>query len=230
MEKVIDNNKYEMYKLNILFKDSGHYTNSYILKDKKTSRCMLIDPAYNAEYIYKCLNEINGALKMIYLTHCHGDHTAALEDLYNKYIEDDVKIYIHKNDLDGIFDDDKNCKYILSEPDFCSLKKDDVFCVIEGMFLNVGEVILEVIHTPGHTDGSSILYEREYNILITGDTLFSDCYGRTDLKSGSQNDMKKSLNKIFNRFNSDALIFPGHGASSLLGDAKKKVELIVDFS
>ena len=60
--------------------------------------------------------------------------------------------------------------------------------------------------------------------------MFSDCYGRTDLKSGSPNDMKKSLNKIFDRFNSDALIFPGHGASSLLGDAKKKVELIVDFS
>jgi len=64
-------------------------------------------------------------LKIIYLTHCHGDHIAALENVYDKY-KDSVKILIHENDKEGIFDDDKNCKYILDEPNFVKLELDDI--------------------------------------------------------------------------------------------------------
>lgn len=226
MEKVVDNIKYEMYRLNISFKDTGHYTNTYIIKDKKTSECIVIDPAYNEEYIAECIEKINANLEMIYLTHCHGDHTAALEKLYNIYDKGSVKILIHENDKDGIFDDDKNCKYILSEPDFNTLILDDISIVKDGYVVKIGETILEVLYTPGHTDGSSSLYEKEYGILITGDTLFSDCFGRTDLKSGSINDMKQSLEKIFSIVKNDAMIFPGHGESCGLVDAKKRVSII----
>lgn len=229
MEKIIDNNKYEMYRLNISFKDSGHYTNSYILKDKKTNECMVVDPAYNGKYISECIENVQGNLKSIYLTHCHGDHTAALEELYNKYIENDVKIYIHENDKDGIFDEEKNCKYILSEPNFSSLSLENINTVKDREYIIIGDIELEVIHTPGHTNGCSILYEKEYGILITGDTLFSDCYGRTDLKSSSINDMKQSLNKIFERFDNSTVIYPGHGEESTLGDAKRRVSIMISF-
>lgn len=229
MEKIVDNIKYEMYRLNISFKDSGHYTNSYIIKDKKTSECVAVDPAYNGEYISECIEKIKGNLKMIYLTHCHGDHIAALEELYYKYMENVLTIYIHENDKAGIFDEDKNCKYILSEPNFISLSKDNILKVKDGEILKLGDISFEVIYTPGHTDGCSMLYEKEYNILITGDTLFSDCFGRTDLKSGSIEDMKKSLNMIFHKFDDDVIIYPGHGASCLLEDAKRRVSLIIAF-
>jgi len=229
MEKIIDNNKYEMYRLNISFKDSGHYTNTYILKDKKTCEAMLVDPAYNGEYISKCFDKIDAKLKCIYLTHCHGDHLSALEEIYNKYKNYGVKIYIHENDKEGIFDDDKNCKYILSEPNFCSLKKDSILSVKDDETLKLGDMILEVMHTPGHTNGSSILFEKEENILITGDTLFTDCYGRTDLKSGDSKDMKESLKKIFNSFSDETKVFPGHGDSCYLKDAKRRVSIIMAF-
>jgi len=230
MEKVIDNNKYEVYRLNISFKDSGHYTNSYILKDKKTGECLIIDSAYNAEYISECIRKINGKLKTIYLTHCHGDHTSALEELYSLYKNNDVKIYIHENDKDGIFDEEKNCKYILSEPNFCELKLEDICGVNDGAILCIGDVNLEVIHTPGHTNGSSILYEKEQGIVFTGDTLFSDCFGRTDLKSGSIDDMKQSLNKIFKMIDNDIIIYPGHGEACNLGDSKRRVSIIIAFN
>lgn len=229
MEKIVDNIKYEMYRLNISFKDSGHYTNTYILKDKKTNECIVVDPAYNDEYISRCIGNISGNLKIIYLTHCHGDHIAALEKLYNGYDKDSVKILIHENDKYGIFDDDKNCKYILSEPNFEILGMDDILVVKEGDILKIGETKLEILHTPGHTNGSSCIYEKEHGILITGDTLFSDCYGRTDLKSGSTSDMKQSLDKIFSEVEDNVTIFPGHGESCKLSDAKKRVLLMIAF-
>lgn len=230
MEKVVDNNKYEVYRLNISFKDSGHYTNSYIIKEKKTSECILIDPAYNGEYISECIDKISGDLKYIYLTHCHGDHISALEEICRIYEKKDVKIHIHANDKEGIFDDDKNCKYILSEPNFSCLELDNICSVSEKEILTIGDVGFEVIHTPGHTNGCSMLYEKEYGILWTGDTLFSDCYGRTDLKSGSIDDMKQSLEKVFNKFDNNVMIYPGHGESSLLGDTKRKVSVIIAFN
>jgi len=227
MEKVIDNNEYEMYKLNISFKNSGHFTNAYILKDKKTNECLVVDPAFNAKYISECIEKIAGNLIAIYLTHCHGDHTAALEDLCFMNKNKEIKIYIHENDKYGILDEDKNCKYILTEPNFCDLEIDNVINVKDGDKLEIGDVILEVIHTPGHTDGCSILYEESGNILITGDTLFSDCYGRTDLNSGSINDMKQSLLNIFNRFYDTTMIFPGHGKHCTLGEAKRRIATII---
>lgn len=227
MEKIIDNNKYEVYRLNISFKDSGHYTNSYIIKDKKTKECLLIDPAYNAKSILDNITKISGELKSIYLTHCHGDHISAIEEIYRKY--SDIKIYIHKNDKDGIFDEDKNCKYILSEPNFSYLNLDDISTVYESDMLSIGDTKLEVIHTPGHTNGSSMLYEEEYGILFTGDTLFCDCYGRTDLKSGSIEDMKKSLKKVFNTVQNDVIIYPGHGEYCLIKEAKRRISIIVEL-
>jgi len=155
------------------------------------------------------------------LTHCHGDHIAALEEVYNK-CQNNVEILIHENDKDGIFDDYKNCKYILDEPNFQNLKLDDINTVKGGDIINIGNVAIEIIHTPGHTNGSTVLYIKDANALITGDTIFSDCHGRTDLRSGSMADMKESLNKLFTRFTSQT-IYPGHGLSEKIQNAKNRI-------
>ena len=169
----------------------------------------MIDPAYEASYIISVIQKLDIKLKVIYLTHCHGDHISAIEDLYNKY-GNEISILIHENDKEGIFDDEKNCKYIIGEPNFTNLTLENIKAVKDGDVINIGNIALEVMHTPGHTNGSSILHVRGTNILITGDTIFSDCYGRTDLKSGSDNDMNQSLDRIFSRFK-NMIAYPGHG-------------------
>ena len=218
MKEIFDNDAIKLYSLKLELGMTGHITNSYILIDKKTNDAMLIDPAYNAKYIISVLNELNVNLKIIYLTHCHGDHIAALEDVYKKYST--VTILIHKNDKDGIFDDDKNCKYIIGMPNFKDLSIDSINTVSDNDVIKLGETSIDVIHTPGHTNGSSVLYIEDANILITGDTIFSDCHGRTDLNSGSMEDMKNSLKKIFDRFTNQE-IYPGHGISVNIKEAKK---------
>ena len=182
MDKVIDNDRIEMYRLKIELEHSGHYTNCYIIKDKKSSDAIIIDPSYNAEFIIECLNKINANLKVIFLTHCHGDHVSALEDLYNYYKDKNVVIKIHENDRQGIFDDEKNCKYILNNPNFITLSINCIDTVSDKDMINIGGTLLEVMHTPGHTEGS-VCYLVEAAIF-SGGTLFQGSCGRTDLPSG----------------------------------------------
>lgn len=80
---------------------------------------------------------------------------------------------------------------------------------------NIGIFSFEVIYTPGHTMDSICLYFKEDNIMFTGDFLFKDGIGRTDL-GGNEIDLFNSLNKI-SKYNKDIIIYPGHGSESILG-------------
>ena len=221
MQKIIDNDIFVIYKLELELGNTGHVTNCYIIKDKNTGDGILVDPAYDASYIISILDKLCVRLKVIYLTHCHGDHIAALEGVYDKF-KPNVKILIHENDKEGIFDSIKNCKYIIGVPNFIHLSVDDINTVKDKDIINVGNVLLEVIHTPGHTSGSTMLYFKDWDIILSGDTIFSDCHGRTDLKSGSKEDMKKSLDKIFSIFSNEK-VYSGHGEAETLTRIKENL-------
>lgn len=89
----------------------------------------------------------------------------------------------------------------------------------EGRF-EIGPFHFEVIYTPGHTSDSITYYFRDYNFLFSGDFLFKGTVGRMDLDTGSMEDMKKSLEKIYN-YSDRIKIYPGHGDSTTLGEEKK---------
>lgn len=85
---------------------------------------------------------------------------------------------------------------------------------------NIGKFSFDVIYTPGHTNDSICFYFKDYNIMFTGDFIFKNGIGRTDL-GGYYVDMKKSLNKI-KSYDNDIKIYPGHGDSSTLGEEKRR--------
>lgn len=158
-------------------------TNCYLLSSDKEA--ILIDPAFLTKEI---LNELkNKKISYIILTHYHWDHTFSVKEVQEKT---GAKILIHREDKK-----------------FLKIEADQL--LDGGEEIRFGKNFLKIIHTPGHTRGSiSILID---NFLFTGDTLFEDGVGRTDLPGGSEKDLKSSLKILEKIINSKIKIFPGHG-------------------
>lgn len=221
---VVDNENILVEKLEIEIKNTGHITNTYILKDKKTNKGIVIDPAYDEQLIENKLKELEVTLDKILVTHSHADHIASLAKLQK---DTDANVYIHNLDYDGLFDK------TLNEEEIVCAKVDavDISSIIKVKNcdkITIGDISLEVIHTPGHTKGGIVLYNEQNNILFSGDTIFERTYGRTDLITGSHEDMKNSLNILCDRFD-DVLVLPGHGEIFNLKDSKRRIRLLFAY-
>ncbi len=185
-------------------------TNCYIIVDEKTRQAMVIDPAANCDEIINMLNILNANIKYIYITHCHGDHIGGLEELKNKV---GGKILIHRLDSQGLYNDDISLSTYIGMQNI-ELEADSR--VDDNDLIHIGDIEFKVIHTPGHTIGSTCLYCEEYKLLFSGDTVFRRTWGRTDLPTGSFEDI---INSIMNKIlvlPIDTIIYPGHGKSTML--------------
>lgn len=221
---VVNNEKIQITKLELEIENTGHITNTYVIKDKKTSKTCVIDPAFDYEKINNTIDEMQGKLELVIITHCHADHISALAKLVENA---NVKVYIHSLDYDGLWDKTLNEEelvqtkvLLVDETKVLKLQDKDV--------IRLGDIAFEIIHTPGHTNGCISICDKENNILYSGDTIFENSYGRTDLITGSHDDMKKSLDKLFDIFE-DILVLPGHGEIFNLKDAKRKIKLLFAY-
>lgn len=201
--------------------DDKYPTNCYIIYDEE-GKAVIIDPGYDKEKIISKIKDNNLNVKYVILTHCHADHLGELEAII-KYTDADV--IINENDLDGLEDDEKShCTALnVKKP---NIDKNKIITVKDKDNIKVGNINLEVISTPGHTSGSMCLYEKNIDSLFTGDTIFAECYGRVDLKSGSFEDMKNSIDKLFDRFE-DIIIYPGHEKIVNIDSCKKRIRLLL---
>ena len=180
-------------------------TNCYIIKDEETNEVMVIDPGGETNKIVDMINILEGNLKYIYLTHCHGDHIGAVEELRDKK---GGKVLIHSDDYEGLKNPEINLTGFMSELPI-SIEADAR--VNDGDLLHVGKIEFRVIHTPGHTKGGSSLYSEKEQMLFSGDTLFKGMWGRTDLPTSSFEDIMKSINDKLLVLPDDTVVYPGHG-------------------
>lgn len=160
-------------------------TNCYLLVSGEDAA--VIDPGGEAEKILEEIRSGGAKLKYIINTHYHPDHTLANAKISQKT---GAEILIHE-----------------AENDFIDFKVNRF--LREGDEIKIGEIFLKVIHTPGHTKGSVCLLGKDF--IFTGDTLFKDGYGRTDLAGGSGKEMEKSLEELEKLFTPGMSIYPGHG-------------------
>lgn len=190
------------------------YTNTYIVYDEKTFEGVLIDIADNVHEIQEYVEKMNINLKYLVLTHCHADHIAGLKEFKRKY--PNVRILIHELDASGLVRDEINlAHYLETESNFIEADR----TLKDGDVIEIKNMNLKVIHTPGHTKGSvSILVE---DALFSGDTLFKDSYGRVDFPTGSMIDMKNSIKKLL-KLPDEIIVYPGHEEITKIGEAKKK--------
>lgn len=181
-------------------------TNCYLAFDEGTRECLIIDPADEADFISTTILENKLVPIGIILTHGHYDHCLAVLELKLIF---NIPIYLHQADNFLYKNTDKSAKYHSKLNALKSPPAD--FFLEDNQTITFGESFLNVIHTPGHTPGSICLHSPTITnpILFTGDTLFADGIGRTDLSYSSKSDLKKSLQKIFN-LPDTTLIYPGH--------------------
>lgn len=222
--KVVDNEHIELYKLELDVANTGHITNCYVIKDKETTKVCVIDPAFDEQQIKKIIQDIKGDLEIVIITHCHADHIAALSNLVKNT---NARVYIHEQDYVGLYNKELNAEEIVGTK-IIPVEKEMVVGCKEKDEIAFGGTILEVIHTPGHTKGSITVYDKKNKLLYSGDTIFSNSYGRTDLSSGSREDMKESLDKLFDRFE-DIFVLPGHGEEFNLKNSKRKIRLLFAY-
>ncbi len=211
-------------KLEIDVGDTGHITNCYFVTDNENNLC-IIDPADKSQDIVAKIKEQNLNVKVILLTHCHSDHICAVSYLMETY--PNIKVYIHESDMPGLNVPEINCENIVGVK-VQEIDTNNITCVKDKDVINVGNMTFKVIHTPGHTSGSCLFLEKNLNVLFTGDTVFSNTYGRTDLKTGSHDDMKRSLDKLFSLFDS-ITCFSGHGEKFVLSNVKRKINLLFAY-
>lgn len=195
-------------------KTGSYFTNCYIVYCNETKEAAVIDPGDDGEEITGFINDNNLKVKYIINTHGHWDHIGALG-----YVKEKTKadILIHEDDEDTLQDADKNLSSYMSKPGTApgadKLLK-------EGDKIKIGNnIILEVLHTPGHTQGSICLLGD--GVFFSGDTVFADSIGRTDLPGGSYEEIKNSIHEKIVPLTNDYTIYPGHGSETTLSREKK---------
>ena len=184
--------------------------NCYFLIEDQN--CLIIDPADDASFILEELQRQQLKLVGMLATHGHFDHIGAVGEIQ---LSLNVPLYIFKEDQFLIDRLNETAKYFLGfDPHFIkpSLIKylTDIECKIQNLKFRI-------IRTPGHTPGGCCFYFAEENVLFTGDTLFKEGIGRTDLSYSSKEDLKKSLKKLF-ELPKKTIVYSGHGEDTLIQD------------
>lgn len=189
------------------------YTNTYIIQDEITKETMVVDPGAEVDKIIEMLDIMNSKLKYIYLTHCHGDHIGAVQELKEKR---GAMVLIHRFDADGLLNENISLTtYIGVDTSFETDSRLD-----DNDLIHLGNLEFKVIHTPGHTKGGSSLYCEEESFVLTGDTLFRGTWGRTDLPSGSIEEIMNSITNKLLILPDDTIVYPGHGKSTIIREEK----------
>lgn len=179
---------------------------SYIIGDEKSREAAAVDAGWEVDKLIEIAEKEKLKINKIILTHSHYDHIQKVDELAAKT---KATVYFHELEVESIkkFIKNTNIKTI-------KLKNNDE--------IKVGSVKIKVIHTPGHTPGAVCLLVESK--LITGDTLFVNAIGRTDLAGGDATKLFESLQKL-KKLKDDVEVYPGHDYGeipfSTIGGEKK---------
>ncbi|MDD4832397.1 MAG: MBL fold metallo-hydrolase [Clostridia bacterium] len=180
------------------------FTNAYIITNKDTRNCVVIDPAFNKGELKNYLAEKNLNLLAVLLTHSHFDHCGGVYD-----ITKDKNIPIYCSEIDAPMTKYASKNRFGDPAEDCEVTN----FVSDGETLNIGEFSFKVLATPGHTPGGVCYIIGDY--MFTGDTLFAGTVGRVDLPGGDMAKMQESLQKI-KKLDRDYFICPGHQETTRL--------------
>lgn len=190
-------------------------TNCYIVYSEETKKAVIIDPAADSRRIMEEISGLGIVPEAILLTHGHFDHMLAAESLKNGY---QIPICVHKADAELVKHPDLNCSQQFLHMSY-SISADEE--LEDGQNLRFLDGAFTVLSTPGHTEGSCCYYAKEDNILFSGDTLFQESVGRTDLPTGSAAKLVNSIREKLFVLPENTLVLSGHGDQTTIGEEKQ---------
>jgi hydroxyacylglutathione hydrolase len=201
------------------FTVNSFYENTYIVWDNDSLEAMIVDPGCSGSYEEKEIENFisNTGLKIKYLvnTHCHIDHILGVRFIKEKY---NAPYYAPEKDVPLIEHVDKQAETV----GVSSVKIPLPDNYITGQTkLSLGQTSPEFLFTPGHTPGEYCIYFPEDKFCITGDVLFRESIGRTDLWGGDFLKLIDSIKFKLLTLSDDTTIYPGHGEESTIGNEKK---------
>jgi glyoxylase-like metal-dependent hydrolase (beta-lactamase superfamily II) len=185
----------------------------YLVGDREAGECVVVDPAWDLDAVVDQAAADGVAITGALISHTHPDHVGGrlfgmdipgVEDLLERV--PDARVYVHK-----------------AEREFLPGLGSNLVRVEAGAELAVGGLTVTFIHTPGHTPGSQCFYVD--GRLLSGDTLFINACGRTDLPGSDPAEMHRSLTQRLARLPDETVLLPGHnygGESSTIGDEKRQ--------
>ena len=192
--------------------------NCYVISDEKTSEAVIVDPGDESERIVDLIEGLGVKPVSILFTHAHYDHLCAAKELQDRYR---CPLVMHEGEKTTYEMTKRMCLAWGFEPeDF----PPPAVTVKNGDSIRLGEVFLEVIHTPGHSPGSICIYGE--HCLFSGDTLFRGAVGRTDLPGGSTEELIGSLKSLIT-LPPDTRVLCGHGEETTLGEESSGNPFIV---
>ena len=193
--------------------------NVYLIVDEASKQAAVIDTGLGSKDLLAKAKELGVQIVAILNTHGHPDHTA--DDAPLKAATG-AKLGIFEVDAYRLERNSKESRWFLPAPPPAATPD---LLLKEGTTVPIGGVVLETIHTPGHTEGSCCFYDEADGVLFSGDTLFAGACGRTDTLGASPAKMKASLQRLA-QLPPETLVLPGHGRSTTIGQETWIADLI----
>jgi glyoxylase-like metal-dependent hydrolase (beta-lactamase superfamily II) len=191
-------------------------TNAYLVWDGRSPDALVLDPGMGAaEPLMERIGANGLRLHLIGNSHGHVDHV--FDDAPLKRASG-APLANHPDDAHRL--DGRNSYGFSVEPATAERE------LREGEQVRIGDLVFDILHTPGHTEGSVCLYAERQALLLSGDVLFAGSYGRTDLPGGSDEAMVASLARLARALPDDVRVLPGHGPETTMGRERPWMERI----
>ncbi len=195
--------------------------NCSVIGDESTREAIVIDPGDDIEQILALIRKHQLSVKQIVVTHAHIDHVGGAMKLKKAT---GAPIFLNQNDQVLLKMLDVQAAWIgMAAPGNVQIDQS----LGHGDKVTAGSLAAEVLHTPGHTEGSICLYFAPEKKLIAGDTLFAGSIGRTDLPGGSYRKIIRSLHECVLALPDETVVVPGHGELTTIGEERESNPFLV---
>jgi len=195
--------------------------NCSIIGDEQSHEAIVIDPGDNIEQVLALITKHRLQIKQIVITHAHIDHVGGAMKLR---AATGAPILLNQNDYALLKMLDVQAAWLgMANPGKVEIDQS----IGSGDLVGAGSIEGQVLHTPGHTEGSICLYFPSQKTLIAGDTLFAGSIGRTDLPGGSHEKIMHSLHDRVLALPDETAVVPGHGEMTTIGEERESNPFLI---